>query len=82
MKKFMKLTLLAVISGLLFFLPIQAQEKHYISFKTPGELQEYLRWTPECHPIVAAHRGGPMNEFPENCIATLLVKSAVIHLRN
>lgn len=70
MKTFMKLTLLLVISGLLFIAPAQAQEKHYVSFETPEELQEYLRWTPECQPIVAAHRGGPMNGFPENCIET------------
>lgn len=70
MKTFMKLTLLLVISGLLFFSLAQAQEKHYVSFETPEELQEYLRWTPEQKPIVSAHRGGPMNGFPENCIET------------
>ncbi|MCK4295794.1 MAG: glycerophosphodiester phosphodiesterase family protein [Candidatus Marinimicrobia bacterium] len=70
MKTFMKLTLLLVISGLLFFSLAQAQEKHYVSFETPEELQEYLRWTPEQKPIVSAHRGRPMNGFPENCIET------------
>ena len=68
MKTFMKLTLLSVISGLLIF--SQAQEKNYVSFETSEELQEYLRWTPRRQPIVAAHRGGPMNGFPENCIET------------
>jgi len=70
MKTFMKLTLLLVISSLLFISPAQAQEKHYVSFETPGELQEYLRWSPKRQPLISAHRGGPMNGFPENCIET------------
>ncbi|MQY80442.1 MAG: glycerophosphodiester phosphodiesterase [Bacteroidetes bacterium] len=65
---FMKLTLLSVISGLLIF--SQAQEKNYVSFETSEELQEYLRWAPDRQPLIGAHRGGPMNGFPENCIAT------------
>lgn len=68
MKTFMKLTLLSVISGLLIF--SQAQEKNYVSFETPKELQEYLRWAPDRQPLIGAHRGGPMNGFPENCIET------------
>ncbi len=48
----------------------QFQKKHYVSFVTTEELQTYLRWTPERPPLIAAHRGGPMPGFPENCIAT------------
>jgi len=48
----------------------QLQKKHYVSFATSEELQTYLRWTPEQQPLIAAHRGGPMPGFPENCIAT------------
>ena len=70
MKTFMKLTLLVVISGLLLSSPTQAQEKHYVSFETTGELQEYLRWTPKKKTIISSHRGGPMPGFPENCIET------------
>ena len=70
MKTFMKLTLLLLFSGLLLLSPAPAQEKHYLSFDSPVELQQYLSWTPEQPPIVSAHRGGPMNGFPENCIET------------
>ncbi|HCK98738.1 MAG TPA: glycerophosphodiester phosphodiesterase [Candidatus Marinimicrobia bacterium] len=70
MKTFMKLTLLLIISILLFISPTQAQEKHYVSFETLEELQEYLRWTPDRQPLISAHRGGPMSGFPENCIVT------------
>jgi len=47
-----------------------ATQPHYISFDTPAELQEYLRWHPDRSPLLAAHRGGPSPGFPENCIAT------------
>ena len=43
---------------------------HYVSFETPTELHEYLRWRPDRPPLLAAHRGGPSPGFPENCIAT------------
>ena len=63
-------TFLLVILCLVATGNAQLQKKHYISFDTPEELQTYLRWTPERPPLIAAHRGGLMPGFPENCIAT------------
>lgn len=64
------LTILFVILYLVAAGNAQSQKKHYVFFATPEELQTYLRWTPEKQPLIAAHRGGPMPGFPENCIAT------------
>jgi glycerophosphoryl diester phosphodiesterase len=47
-----------------------ASGEHYLSFETPAELRDYLRWRPNKPPLTAAHRGGPAPGFPENCIAT------------
>ncbi len=33
-------------------------------------VQEMYRYHPERSPIVSAHRGGPVNGYPENCIET------------
>ncbi len=46
----------------------QSPQKHYLSFTTPEELQNYLAWAPEKTPLIGAHRGGPLPGFPENCI--------------
>ena len=64
------LTFLIVILNLVATGNAQLQKKHYFSFAAPDELQTYLRWTPERPPLIAAHRGGPMPGYPENCIAT------------
>jgi glycerophosphoryl diester phosphodiesterase len=37
---------------------------------TPAELQRLLGYSGEPIPIIAAHRGGPREGFPENCLAT------------
>jgi glycerophosphoryl diester phosphodiesterase len=34
------------------------------------ELSDLTRWTPDKVPMISAHRGGPMSDFPENCIET------------
>jgi len=46
----------------------QQYDSHYKSFASAEELQEYLRWSPDRVPLVAAHRGGPLPGFPENSI--------------
>jgi len=65
-----RFVLLIFVTSLTFASITWAQEKHYVSFDSPEELQSYLRWIPDCKPLIGAHRGGPMAGFPENCIAT------------
>jgi len=68
MKTWKRITQLGLILSLSVFL--QAQEKHYFAFESPVQLQEYFRWSPDKAPIISAHRGGPMEGYPENCIET------------
>ena len=68
MKTWKRITQLGLILSLSVFL--QAQEKHYLAFESSVQLQEYFRWSPDKAPIVSAHRGGPMEGYPENCIET------------
>ena len=68
MKTWKRITQLGLILSLSVFL--QAQEKHYLAFESPVQLQEYFRWSPDKAPIISAHRGGPMEGYPENCIET------------
>ena len=68
MKTWKRITQLGLILSLSVFL--QAQEKHYLVFESPVQLQEYFRWSPDKAPIISAHRGGPMEGYPENCIET------------
>lgn len=68
MKTWKRITQLGLILSLSVFL--QAQEKYYLAFESPVQLQEYFRWSPDKAPIISAHRGGPMEGYPENCIET------------
>jgi len=43
---------------------------HTINPKNPQGLLELFRYTGEPLHFVSAHRGGPLQKFPENCIAT------------
>lgn len=68
----MKNRLLLISLIVLCFSCIQTREPetHYVSFETAAELREYLQWYPERTPLIGAHRGGPADGFPENCIPT------------
>lgn len=63
---------------LLLFQTTQAQQNQRIEkFKTKievpksaNDLKKFLSYRNNNFPIVSAHRGGPMEGFPENCIAT------------
>lgn len=44
--------------------------KHYIDISTAKELREIFRFTGDSVSFLSAHRGGPENNFPENCIET------------
>ena len=43
---------------------------HAIKPMNPQDLRELFRYTSESLHFVSAHRGGPRQKFPENCIAT------------
>lgn len=43
---------------------------HALAPRTPQELQELFKHTGEPLPLVSAHRGGPQQNLPENCLAT------------
>ena len=43
---------------------------HAIKPQNPQSLRELFRYTGESLHFVSAHRGGPRQKFPENCIAT------------
>jgi glycerophosphoryl diester phosphodiesterase len=47
-----------------------SEESFHVSFDSAGELRDYLAWTDDRVPLIAAHRGGPEPGYPENCIAT------------
>lgn len=41
-----------------------------INVRTPEGLKDFFTYTEDRLPLVSAHRGGPREGFPENCIAT------------
>lgn len=43
---------------------------NYRSFANAGELQAYMKWHAGRKPLISAHRGGPMGNFPENALET------------
>jgi glycerophosphoryl diester phosphodiesterase len=43
---------------------------HRLDPRTPQDLQELFRYSPQALPLVSAHRGGALKGFPENCIPT------------
>ena len=57
-------------SLLVFSLSCTAQKKHHLQFKNTNELHEFLDARKPVYPLLSAHRGAPMDGFPENCIAT------------
>jgi glycerophosphoryl diester phosphodiesterase len=43
---------------------------HTINVKTPADTKKFFSYSKDRIPFVSAHRGGPREGFPENCIAT------------
>lgn len=68
----MQLLKIRIFTGLVILLIFShhAQSQHYIRLENPEQLQELFRWSPDRYPMVSAHRGGPAQGFPENCIET------------
>jgi glycerophosphoryl diester phosphodiesterase len=50
---------------------MQSQILHTLRIQTPSDLQNYFAYTGRDIPLVSGHRGGPMKDFPENCIETM-----------
>lgn len=46
------------------------RELHIINTRSAKDLKDFFHYTPDRLPFVSAHRGGPRQGFPENCIAT------------
>ncbi len=64
------------IAYLLLFLTVSilgscgAGKLHRVHIRSMPELQEYFRYSPEKDIIISGHRGGMMEGYPENCIAS------------
>ncbi len=52
---------------------------HTINIKSPSELKEFFKYTPDRIPFICAHRGGDRKFFPENCIATFENTISQVH---
>lgn len=70
-------TVIVVLSLSTMVLPEDASQSslesswlHVIKPRNPQDLRELFRYTGEPMHFVSAHRGGPQQKFPENCIAT------------
>lgn len=50
--------------------PYFPYQLHTYDIKSSKQLKDFFRYSPVKKPIVSAHRGGPRQGFPENCIAT------------
>lgn len=45
-------------------------QSNFLSFTNARELRVYMKWHPGKKPLISAHRGGPMRNYPENAIET------------
>lgn len=49
---------------------VRAQDLHTVSFSSVEVTCDYFTWRQDHHPLISAHRGGPMPGYPENCLET------------
>ena len=49
---------------------VEAGKRHFIDPSSPEGLRDLFAYSEERLPIVSAHRGGAVEGYPENCIAT------------
>lgn len=66
----MKKTLILILAILSFIPMVYGQKNFRFIFKSPSELQKFLRYDTEFPPYVHAHRGGGYTHYPENAIET------------
>lgn len=44
--------------------------KHYLKLGRKQDIKQFFHYTDDRIPFISAHRGGPLEQFPENCIET------------
>lgn len=49
---------------------VQGQSLNRLPLKTTQDLHAFFKWSPRKKPIISGHRGGMVNGFPENSLAT------------
>lgn len=69
------LCFIILLSGFFFipsfsFFDLPAAGTHFIDVHTSKEMKDFFHYTKARLPFISSHRGGPMKDFPENCIAT------------
>ncbi len=47
-----------------------AAQSFQINLHKNSQLYDFFSWQADQKPLVSAHRGGPTDQFPENCLAT------------
>jgi glycerophosphoryl diester phosphodiesterase len=65
-----KLIILLSCSVLLLFGCAPKEQMHTVDIKSLADLQEYFHYSPDKDIIISGHRGGMMEGYPENCIAS------------
>lgn len=53
-----------------YFFDQPAAGTHIIDVHNSKEMKDFFHYTKDRTPFISSHRGGPMKDFPENCIAT------------
>ena len=62
---------LLAFASLLFFSKVQAQlHSNHLSFPNVAALKQFMAYAPNKAPLISAHRGGPVDGFPENALET------------
>ncbi len=64
-------TITFIAGSLIFSLCNTGQNKlHKTNISNKSDLQEYFSYSPDKDIIIAGHRGGIQEGYPENCIAS------------
>lgn len=69
-KRIHKVLILLFVTFL--WLPLQSEtgKINYKNFSNAEKLKTYMKWHSGKEPLISAHRGGPMRDFPENALET------------
>ncbi|MDD2382222.1 MAG: hypothetical protein PHV35_11055, partial [Mariniphaga sp.] len=59
-----------VVCAFLSSCKIEENKLHTVSIDSKSDLQEYFQYSPEKDIMIAGHRGGMLEGYPENCIAS------------
>ncbi|MCP4154151.1 MAG: glycerophosphodiester phosphodiesterase family protein [bacterium] len=64
------IVMIVMMTGMLVAGGDKEAKANYRTFKDAAALRAYLTWKPDRQPLISAHRGGPMENYPENAIET------------